>query len=160
MSTGTSSVYGLMSVTAYYGPREARRLVAANLSEAEARKRAIAYNPDYDPTVQCCRLAHNQSRATVGVPVAILGAVDPNQLTDLIDAATEERAIKIVRERYDDTAEARRVLDGRDGGEGWYDAIEEALGERGGYVVAEADDETGELTGDWYLVQTLDRAGR
>lgn len=71
-----------------------------------------------------------------------------------------ELGVEIVRERYDDPAEAQRVLDGLDGGEGWYGAAEEALGERGGYVVAEADGETGELTGDWYLVQTLDRAGR
>lgn len=161
-----SATHGVMSVTSYYGPSDERCLVASDLSEADARERAAAHDPDYDESVQCRRLGHNQSGATIGVPVEILTVIDPTALPDLIDDATESRAAEIVRARYDDPDEAQRALDGRDGGEAWYSAVEAAIAERGEYVVAEylerdmGDGETMlESTGDWYWVRQLPAGG-
>jgi len=56
----------VVSVVEYYGPRKQVSYLVGPVSEAEARRLAAAHDPDYDPTVNARRLAHNQASATYG----------------------------------------------------------------------------------------------
>lgn len=57
--------YAVIATTEYYGPEIKRALVSVHESEAEAMQAAEAYvSPDYDESVGCNRLAHNQASAT------------------------------------------------------------------------------------------------
>lgn len=57
--------YAVIAMTEFYGPEIKRALVSVHESEAEAKQAAEAYvSPDYDESVGCNRLAHNQASAT------------------------------------------------------------------------------------------------
>lgn len=86
--------YAVIATTEYYGPEIKRTLVSAHETEAEAKSAAEAYvSPDYDESVGCNRLAHNQASATRAEVAEIvragLGLLDDwsSLPADLVDAA-------------------------------------------------------------------------
>jgi len=72
MTTETKT-YLIVAETDYYGPETRRSVVVGDdgrpqtyPTEAAARDAAEEYDPDYDPSVDCHRLGHNQASRTVG----------------------------------------------------------------------------------------------
>lgn len=64
IATEVEQTYAVVAVTEYYGPETRRSIHSLHESEAEARAVAEGNSPDYDASVGCCRLAHNQASAT------------------------------------------------------------------------------------------------
>ena len=58
--------YATLAVTEMYGPVTTYRVLAMGVSLDEAKAAAAQCEPDWDASVQCHRLGHNQASATQG----------------------------------------------------------------------------------------------
>jgi hypothetical protein len=63
----------MVAKTEMYGGKSSYDLIGIG-EEEEAQAWAESYNPDYDDTVSCVRLAHNQAAGTCGIALDIIYA--------------------------------------------------------------------------------------
>jgi len=80
--------YVVVGETGWYGPSTTYHLVARHDHLTVAREEAKAYCPDYDGTIQCVRLCHNQASATIGraYQAAVIDADDWGSWPDELEA--------------------------------------------------------------------------
>ena len=92
-----TKAFVVVSETDYYG-LESRRSVVVGESgmpveygtQQEAEEAATDYNPDYDPSVDCCRLVHNQASPTRGrVAELVTDGFDAGDWTSFEDCASD-----------------------------------------------------------------------
>lgn len=103
------NTYAVIATTEYYGPETRRCIVSLHDTEAEARAIADGNSPDYDASVGCCRLGHNQASATA-LSVGTAERIDCGPW-DISHGAEDETAIAAARAALGDDFDPNDVPD-------------------------------------------------
>jgi len=154
-------MYAGISETEYYGGKTSRDMLATYESYAEAREWADGYNPDYDDSVGCARLSHNQASATCGQVHEITqecGDTNPyddwDLLPEVVSAALVARGRELVCEYAEQRGEEAPEIESISE----QDACEAIIGdsEEMESTIAYCGYWIGELDGNYYVVKTGD----